>query len=97
MREIGLDENKIRMISSMTSTLSMLPPIGPLAQVQNIIKDIEPLLLTVQNNLDPGAYLKAVPQEKIEYFINQVITRLEWVKYGNSEKENNSKEHQNNS
>lgn len=71
----------------MTSTLSMLPPIGPLGQLQKMIKDIEPLLFMAQDNLDPGVYLKSIPQEKIEYFINQIIARLEWVKYGNEEPE----------
>lgn len=75
----------MRTIASATSIISMLPSIGALGQIQGVIKDIEPLMLMAQENSDPGTYLKAIPQEKIEYFINQVIARLEWVKYGNSE------------
>jgi hypothetical protein len=96
LQQIGLDEEKVRMITGMTSAITMLPPIGPLAAAQNLVKEIEPLLLLAQNNIDPGAYIKAIPQEKIEYFLNQVITRLEWVKYGNNESEDVNPEHQNN-
>lgn len=97
LQQIGFDQDKIRMITSITSTLSMLPSIGPLSQAQNIVKEIEPILLMIQNNNDPGTYIKAIPQEKIEYFINQVITRLEWVKYGNNEPETtNNQEQENN-
>lgn len=87
LQQIGLDEEKVRMITGMTSAITMLPPIGPLAAAQNLVKEIEPILLIAQNNIDPGTYINQIPKEKIEYFLNQVITRLEWVKYGNNEQE----------
>lgn len=90
--QIGLDDEKIRKASTFISTISMLPPIGPLAQAQNMVKEIEPFLLMAQDNLDPGFYIKSIPQEKMEYLINQIIARLEWVKYGNSEQEKSTEE-----
>lgn len=85
LQQIGFNDDVLRSISSMVSIIEMLPPIGPLSRVQPMLKDIEPLLMMVQRNSDPGAYIKQIPKEKIEYFINEIIARLEWVKYGNKE------------
>lgn len=90
LAQVGFDSNKLRMITQLAGTLSFLPAIGPLAQLQGLLKDIEPLMLMAQEHDDPAYYLKAVPEEKILYFINQVITRLEWVKNGNEETTNES-------
>lgn len=88
LNQIGLNEEKIKKFSTLVGTINVLPSFGPFAQMQTFTKEIEPLLLLVQDNIDPGDLLKKIPQEKIEYFLNQVITRLEWVKYGNQEGSN---------
>jgi hypothetical protein len=81
--QIGVNDEKVRQLEMMTGLVNSLPAIGQVGKVQKILKDIEPLLSAVRSNSDPGYYIRAIPQERIEYFLNLVITRLEWIKNGN--------------
>ncbi|KRW90914.1 hypothetical protein SD51_12140 [Alicyclobacillus tengchongensis] len=70
------------------SMLSVLPDtflVGPLGMLRDVKRQLEsagPILSMVQADQDPATYLRQVPRERMESVIDQMISRLEWVKYG---------------
>jgi hypothetical protein len=88
LNQLGI-EQILNQIFGAAALVDMLPEsigpiqIKPIAQIKQKIEPIKPILEMVRQNPDPGAYIKAIPEENILHFINQVITRLEWIKHGN--------------
>lgn len=89
MSQLGIDESKIKMAANFTETIKTIPPFAfsligiPQEKVSKTLNELEPFLKIVKDQEDPLLFIMSVPEDKMTYFINQVITRLEWVKNGN--------------
>lgn len=79
---IGLNQRKIEEFIMIVNLVNVLPSFGPIARLQKLTEPLKPIIDAYNNNPDVSTYLHALPEEFIQNFITDAMTKLEWVLHG---------------
>lgn len=94
LSQIGINDAFVRRIVGLVSMVNMLPGFGPLAQIQQMTGQIQPMLDKIAEDPNVETYIRQLPPDQVKYFLNMVIARLEWVINGNDRSNQDASEGQ---